>query len=1810
MKKDGPNFLMEENHKLVCNMMEKILYININYISKWFVLLQTQTESFELESLIRPQTRMQIFEVVQRLVVQVALLVRPELKSFISPSGYCQIQKVRKLTKAPFSSPPFYFPNVTGTTTFHRKYEKNSKRSAITRMARKAWFLVGQFDQSTELFGKFAKESKKNSKSHKPQNGCAPNVEVLPISDVKQSNVRNLARMGVGPALANSLQQESLPSAPLDESSSRANLYTHAASAISVTLIRSSRLGKVGAIDSKLCAFKSQFTGTSFGAYNALQQYYLDPEYVATYRSKQYPLWTITRFNNRFQQTVFNSTRMLQQRPLSDNASQPQQKNTLIPRNRRKVTKRGDYCARVAVFVQFQLNFRFSIKSRTYVHPVAVVNCSNRSKKKLQEHSRSDERCRAVEPIVDELPRYNGTDTFHIPYSGSVMVTFTTKRSSSGSEDLSGRPSRKLGSDLLDTPHRLPVYPIDRRKAAFRRRRRLSKRRTPVNVHVYREQARSLSENRRAGSKKVQLPERRSDLARYTTESAKNSIRPRGGSSTRQDDDSDDPDRDRRSNNQWKRDRTFEERCRPSDNSVSKLMARSSPGKDGDCKQRNKACPNLTYLTHTRSREQGDVHRAFVSLNDGGNAKRVFPFQQTASGNLKIIPNQVVFESNKVSVLVADPKHAKVNVKAELNRAGNELAGRVSESATRPSPIDLPLRVSSSTIDQLQSQKNLPSTEDDCRPTIHPFKGKFSQVETMEHKQQSTSSATHEIPVLQEVPLSILGFTSEQPIDWDNVILPEKTDLYQELARRITNYKNADCIVRIDHDEFHCHLLVLQSYSSFFDEKNCKEIDLTESDVSSKAFSLIYDWMISSQNESYRLLQRDNILEIFTAAQYLGIKELEEQCWAFIDNDELFTEDTAFLLYLEAKKVGNTAVMELMVPRIMKFFLMLVSTKDFLQLSVDELCLLLKSNYICVNSEMEVLMSAVRWLMHDWVNRKQHMLEVLKCVRFGLIAPWQLVDVKRNPENPEFMELMSSPEVQKMVDDGLAFVIIKYWYGNQTEDYYHWIDLLGLTEPTNRNWAGEDKNYVTYREFLLYLEEYQRTKISELKIRKSRVKPTTIGSPRNDYAFTAPKIPNNYIQSSGNNDDIIKLLQSIELKSKLQRNLTKPDSFRRHCCHPQWASNAFEAIETGTVELPAAADARGRDDASEIYERVPEQLGKKQRVCNAISAVERHPRLENASNALSWNLFLCFFLGADTHNDERNVAFDARFTGGGESPRVSYRSSAVQKYTKEHRERGTNSPDIDKLDYESRQGKNATDVCRCQQQRESNFIFSTRKRHSKIHEKYKLCLTRCFFKFETRASCYTTEEQRRQQIPQNLTSQRDPLKSIKTIKSPMFFSNYDEKTSSPSDTDTDDPNSPRTDAKSTTINLADVVINEKNNEKNYPRSDNIQRVKPATRNVQIRSANCKRALPQRISNSIIATNEDDYFFDNSLFFPDRESILVFGGVNSHEEYGRPGNTGKDIRRFKPDENIWEFVGEIPRARHHHSVAYLKGRIYVVEKKTTRAKHFSPGGADPVEDKLHRKSIAVSSVWSYDPTTRTWFNEPGMLTARKDFGLVVSHGKMYAIGGQGRNGIALKTTEAFDPTDSTWREVQSMQTARIGPASAKYRDLIWVAGGMTKSKKELFSKDVECYDPIKNLLARSPSLKAPSCVPYFPLPRWLKAIPLRSPRCFASFYVVSDCLYVIGGASTMENATQSIDSIDVWDANDCVWKEHANMSIARHGHSTGSIVSYFLQMLPCNLHESFTLAINIAKETVSEKLPFVIIGTKTWIHLYAYLRCFI
>lgn len=104
-------------------------------------------------------------------------------------------------------------------------------------------------------------------------------------------------------------------------------------------------------------------------------------------------------------------------------------------------------------------------------------------------------------------------------------------------------------------------------------------------------------------------------------------------------------------------------------------------------------------------------------------------------------------------------------------------------------------------------------------------------------------------------------------------------------------------------------------------------------------------------------------------------------------------------------------------------------------------------------------------------------------------------------------------------------------------------------------------------------------------------------------------------------------------------------------------------------------------------------------------------------------------------------------------------------------------------------------------------------------------------------------EQRPQPTPRNSSHPRNTMNTIRTIKSPRFFSNQGEITSSPSDnTDTEELLS----AKST---RADADDNARNNAKpegqraaNHQDGDNVQRAKNAVKTVQIRSPNYTRPL--------------------------------------------------------------------------------------------------------------------------------------------------------------------------------------------------------------------------------------------------------------------------------------------------------------------------------------------------------------------------------
>ncbi|KAI9582258.1 hypothetical protein GQX74_015381 [Glossina fuscipes] len=332
---------------------------------------------------------------------------------------------------------------------------------------------------------------------------------------------------------------------------------------------------------------------------------------------------------------------------------------------------------------------------------------------------------------------------------------------------------------------------------------------------------------------------------------------------------------------------------------------------------------------------------------------------------------------------------------------------------------------------------------------------------------------------LREKSLLDMGFKPNEVEGWENIVQPPKDNLYKLLKNMIDNHIKPNVQIRIGGVTFNCHMMVLQCYSDFFmDCNNEVLIQLPEEKITPTAFVMVYDWMLAEEP----LVQREGILELFNAANFLRIKELINQCWLCLDDDARFREDTAFLLYLEARKYCLESLEQLMLMRICKFFLTLVASKEFLILSANEVCALLSSNTIGVNSETEIFMSVVRWLSHNWEERKCHMLDLIRCVRFSLMPPWFLVTLMKNPECPEIEHIVNHAEVRNMINDGITYTTTQFYYGEKREDFLQFLQRFQLLTPMQRQWVFDKEcNYhhrlecpnlqcVTYKSFLDYLE--------------------------------------------------------------------------------------------------------------------------------------------------------------------------------------------------------------------------------------------------------------------------------------------------------------------------------------------------------------------------------------------------------------------------------------------------------------------------------------------------------------------------------------------------------------------------------------------------------------------------------------------------------------------------------------------------------------------------------------------------------------------
>lgn len=255
---------------------------------------------------------------------------------------------------------------------------------------------------------------------------------------------------------------------------------------------------------------------------------------------------------------------------------------------------------------------------------------------------------------------------------------------------------------------------------------------------------------------------------------------------------------------------------------------------------------------------------------------------------------------------------------------------------------------------------------------------------------------------------------------------PSGKEMMSQLRNRILSEKSFYIKVLIDSDIILCERQVLQRYSNYFRRPEIARQDIIT--IKSKylkfnIFGAIYRWMYV-RNET---IEGISLVRLYLAAAYLEIDSLSIYCWDYIRNVEKFTEARAFLMYLEGKKCQFRTVKELMVPKITKYFLLLVSSRDFLQLPLNEVITFLTSSTIAVSTERDVLFSAIRWLNYDWVKRRQYFLAIMECIRFTLFKSHEIVpfcnDFVDIEENIVIQEIITNETVQAIIKNSLVYIL-------------------------------------------------------------------------------------------------------------------------------------------------------------------------------------------------------------------------------------------------------------------------------------------------------------------------------------------------------------------------------------------------------------------------------------------------------------------------------------------------------------------------------------------------------------------------------------------------------------------------------------------------------------------------------------------------------------------------------------------------------------------------------------------------------------------
>ncbi|XP_043562574.1 kelch-like protein 36 isoform X1 [Chiloscyllium plagiosum] len=276
-----------------------------------------------------------------------------------------------------------------------------------------------------------------------------------------------------------------------------------------------------------------------------------------------------------------------------------------------------------------------------------------------------------------------------------------------------------------------------------------------------------------------------------------------------------------------------------------------------------------------------------------------------------------------------------------------------------------------------------------------------------------------------------------------------------------------------------------------------------------------------------------------------------------------------------------------------------------------------------------------------------------------------------------------------------------------------------------------------------------------------------------------------------------------------------------------------------------------------------------------------------------------------------------------------------------------------------------------------------------------------------------------------------------------------------------------------------------------PKSDLLQRVKPAVCSLLPEEANCEMFLEEAIYYHNNITKQPVLQNKRSALRSDIERLLFIGGEVSE----RGEELSDDMCFFDATKGQWFSETMLPARRSHHCVTVFGGFIFMAGGSSSR-----DNGGDAASNILYR----------YDPRCNQWFKVAPMNQRRVDFYLDAFANFLIAVGGRNENG-ALSSVEIYDPNNDSWSYVAGLPRFTYGHAGSIYKELVYISGGHDYQIGP-YRKNLLCYDYRTDV--------------------WEEKRPMITARGWHCMCTLQDHIYAIGGSDDHIESMERFDILSV------------------------------------------------------------------------------